>query len=154
MFQSTPPARGATCVQTGRKFIGVVSIHAPRAGGDYDGIKSNEKSNSFNPRPPRGGRQRFSYDSDDHFGFNPRPPRGGRRRYRNRKGRTRMFQSTPPARGATEGLMCRKTETICFNPRPPRGGRLHALEIFPGPQQVSIHAPRAGGDDAAVLVLR
>ena len=34
-FQSTPPARGATLVLPQRVVKGVISIHAPREGGDY-----------------------------------------------------------------------------------------------------------------------
>ena len=56
--------------------------------------------------------------------FNPRPPRGGRlvRSYFHTS--QQAFQSTPPARGATlsDALSCKVT-------------------------QISIHAPREGGDD-------
>ena len=45
------------------------------------------------------------------------------------------FQSTPPARGATLNAIAGITPGGGFNPRPPRG-------------EVSIHAPRAGGDKA------
>ena len=66
---------------------------------------------------------RHAGHSDAGTCFNPRPPRGGRRDARvNRLGLER-FQSTPPARGATR----------C-------SGR------YPAIQNVSIHAPRAGGD--------
>ncbi len=34
LFQSTPPARGATTVHYGVELVFDVSIHAPRAGGD------------------------------------------------------------------------------------------------------------------------
>ena len=58
IFQSTPPARGATLVLgwLWRDF-------------EY-----------FNPRPPRGGRRGLSctHRPDIKY-FNPRPPRGGRR---------------------------------------------------------------------------
>ena len=58
---------------------GSVSIHAPRAGGDTRNNKAESPTLSFNPRPPRGGRQ---YD-------------------RVTKAFKVTFQSTPPARGAT-----------------------------------------------------
>ena len=35
-----------------------------------------------------------------------------------------IFQSTPPARGATRGPSTTISSSIHFNPRPPRGGRL------------------------------
>ena len=56
VFQSTPPARGAT-----HKFIYIIaqlpiSIHAPREGGDVSASFVLVPTIDFNPRPPRGGR--------------------------------------------------------------------------------------------------
>ena len=102
LFQSTPPARGATRRPSSAGWTAAgISIHAPREGGD-------------------GGRQAGDVQHQD---FNPRPPRGGRRRWRRRKIFRRRFQSTPPARGATAGAV------------------VH--DRLPG---ISIHAPREGGD--------
>ena len=101
-FQSTPPARGATP----SSVLGLCF-------GCY-----------FNPRPPRGGRQHWCDNGTGHDYFNPRPPRGGRPLSSNphlstwfisihapREGGDKsarailppslIFQSTPPARGAT-----------------------------------------------------
>ena len=84
--------------------------------------------------------------------FNPRPPRGGRRRITQEAGRPKLFQSTPPARGATSSLSkgylpatglqstppargATSVDAILpiyyqyFNPRPPRGGRLEPVQI-------------------------
>ena len=77
----------------------------------------------FNPRPPRGGRLSQPAGIYPYQYFNPRPPRGGRPiktlnwRYKS------IFQSTPPARGAT-----------ILNENTPNGVK------------ISIHAPREGGD--------
>ena len=57
-----------------------ISIHAPREGGDL----------MFLRRGPR-----------NFFDFNPRPPRGGRRNLWPLCLALWVFQSTPPARGAT-----------------------------------------------------
>ena len=100
--------------------------------------------------------------------FNPRPPRGGRRRSPRRWNSADVFQSTPPARGATKGKPVFPSSrhvsihapraggdclprpacsgTAGFNPRPPRGGRLLNGWDKDGKHIVSIHAPRAGGD--------
>ena len=79
-FQSTPPARGAT----------------------FRGIERHENRGDFNPRPPRGGRPRGLRHARALAGnFNPRPPRGGRRTTPPSLRGWRVFQSTPPARGAT-----------------------------------------------------
>ena len=81
IFQSTPPARGATrgsyvLVEGTPK----ISIHAPREGGDPAPSPSAGSPTYFNPRPPRGGRRgrEIDYEVDG------------------------VFQSTPPARGATQ----------------------------------------------------
>ena len=110
IFQSTPPARGATWWDTG-----VV--------GNYT---------HFNPRPPRGGRRcprQHTSQSTGHF--NPRPPRGGRRRRICSAGWCLRFQSTPPARGATLHTKQDPMELYHFNPRPPRGGRQQRCTVLP-----------------------
>ena len=56
-----------------------ISIHAPREGGD---VHSN-------------------HIGDLLLNFNPRPPRGGRRHTQHSEAQRQLFQSTPPARGAT-----------------------------------------------------
>ena len=57
------------------------------------------------------------------------------------------FQSTPPARGATENVVGAFSSNKDFNPRPPRGGRRNKLNNGDGAGLViSIHAPREGGD--------
>ncbi len=147
-FQSTPPARGAT---TGEPI---------EASGHW----------RFNPRPPRGGRPIVTRSSLPlPLCFNPRPPRGGRPSVARMLITRPWFQSTPPARGATSKASTTPRVSRCFNPRPPRGGRPKAsrLMVFflvfqstppargatrPAARRraddadVSIHAPRAGGD--------
>ena len=125
----------------------LISIHAPREGGDRLFGDMPPKTIHFNPRPPRGGRQSSTIGKrkiSDYF--NPRPPRGGRRVICHSRQQDRGFQSTPPARGATaeslqasawpqisihaprEGgdsaFFCGSISSNYFNPRPPRGGRL------------------------------
>ena len=147
-FQSTPPARGATSSPSSRwSTVPNFNPRPPRGGRPpWDSAASPSASN-FNPRPPRGGRRcspcrvhpntNISIHAPREGGdviplripkmqgdFNPRPPRGGRRRlHRQRRCRHSSFQSTPPARGATQR----------------RGIQRRILRI-------SIHAPREGGD--------
>ena len=79
----------------------MISIHAPREGCDWSWPTSSLTPLNFNPRTPRGVRQRHplhsSYD--------------------------RQFQSTHPARGATTSGGRRYTSALNFNPRTPRGVR-------------------------------
>ena len=147
-FQSTPPARGATVFPACSINCVKISIHAPREGGDGGGRGGTHPGpNHFNPRPPRGGRPKKAHyhvlwryisihapreggdviQPEPIYGanyFNPRPPRGGRRCilwplclpvW--------VFQSTPPARGATSRIPIVSNRIGYFNPRPPRGGR-------------------------------
>ncbi len=100
-FQSTPPARGATIVTRPTKAGNLISIHAPREGGDSSA----------------------GVEQAGIFDFNPRPPRGGRLSCKVVNCAEKLFQSTPPARGATfHDDLIRYTDYI------------------------SIHAPREGGD--------
>ena len=129
VFQSTPPAWGATGDYSRYNDLWGVSIHAPRVGGDSCAADFQRSGNRFNPRPPRGGRPRSFSSSSLAYGFNPRPPRGGRPPIRKSWSMRLMFQSTPPAWGATEGCGC-----------------VHRYLI------VSIHAPRVGGDIVHALL--
>ena len=124
----------------------MVSIHAPRVGGDGLLCSLPIGRHSFNPRPPRGGRPILSVNHLPIFQvsihaprvggdgspivisvpgccFNPRSPRGGRHGDADRNPVSILFQSTPPAWGAT---------SMMFAP-----------EVA---DSVSIHAPRVGGD--------
>ena len=80
-FQSTPPARGATEYAPTENYDRYISIHAPREGGDPPLPRIVPRKKDFNPRPPRGGRL-VSILLFPMF---------------------HVFQSTPPARGATRG---------------------------------------------------
>ncbi len=104
MFQSTRPARGATMDAVRGAVSHNVSIHAPRAG-----------------RDPPYGIPEAAWRS-----FNPRAPRGARLCPVSNFQTCALFQSTRPARGATQPQ----------------------TQAFP-PIQVSIHAPRAGRDQGA-----
>ena len=123
-FQSTPPARGATMIYTKYKLKNCISIHAPREGGDYRHDFSGDCRENFNPRPPRGGRPCVTLQDMASANFNPRPPRGGRQEATAALVDLGKFQSTPPARGATRAQL------------------QHRL----ADRQISIHAPREGGD--------
>ena len=148
VFQSTPPARGATTDfrKVTAAYIQRFQSTPPARGATILAALASAATVNFNPRPPRGGRLRqrtqawlFGWD------FNPRPPRGGRRFNAVLSAKASAFQSTPPARGATmfggaydfiadisihapreggdhRGLRAQSLRHY-FNPRPPRGGR-------------------------------
>ena len=124
-FNPRPP-RGGRLVRVITKHSGkpVISIHAPREGGDVDYCIDAANSEDISIHaPPRGGdggghalfelvfisihAPREGGDSAGMVAdtirtdFNPRPPRGGRRRHVRLCYGAVRFQSTPPARGAT-----------------------------------------------------
>ena len=122
-FQSTPPARGATAKLQPSFSIRSISIHAPREGSDITLAPGLRYMAYFNPRPPRGERRVPLVDLVNDFLFQSTPPARGATRQLSRQTNVRIFQSTPPARGATGNS----------------GASLPDGTI-------SIHAPREGSD--------
>ena len=123
VFQSTPPARGATehRVADGHRID--VSIHAPRAGGDVA----------------------MTADRTVHVVSIHAPRAGGDERLR-KSTATVWFQSTPPARGATTAPgRCRPNDVVSIH-APARGATICEHAQRASVCSVSIHAPRAGGD--------
>ena len=78
IFQSTPPARGATIFDSASGFETAISIHAPREGGD-DHAVPYVLAELISIHAPREGGD-FQRPCRHFFCgyFNPRPPRGGR----------------------------------------------------------------------------
>ena len=150
-FQSTPPARGATALLPRRAGMDVISIHAPREGGDCSRKIQKPRLLHFNPRPPRGGRRnRHGKPVHPHRHFNPRPPRGGRHRG-NQAIMSNMlaFQSTPPARGAT-GWMCQFVRSAAISIHAPREGGDRTVCVLPVLASVFQSTPPARGATAAL----
>ena len=66
-----------------------------------------------------------------------------------------IFQSTPPARGATAGPICRVLGVSIISIHAPReGGDTVSRTQLPKPFWISIHAPREGGDLSSTVVPR
>ena len=169
-FQSTRPARGATaaCAQTA--WSAKVSIHAPRAGRDATALDiANQVDVSIHaPRAgrdeklgcaiqfskvsihaPRAGRDNVSRALlKRRTGFNPRAPRGARQRNSALPPLFRSFQSTRPARGATDSWFL-TAQTCRVSIHAPRAGRDAVSAQASRAAPVSIHAPRAGRDPLA-----
>ena len=59
-FQSTLPARGATCRPRPAEIMDGISIHAPRTGSDWRLFFRIQESGNFNPRSPHGERRYHS----------------------------------------------------------------------------------------------
>ena len=123
-FQSTLPARGAT-----RPF----SLRCPRC-------------RHFNPRSPRGERRGSTRSVCARRNFNPRSPRGERQgAYVNRM-MSERFQSTLPARGATDTFLYARPRILISIHAPREGSDGRSLGRQGLVQRISIHAPREGSD--------
>ena len=105
-FQSTLPARGATTWRCWLRQPTPISIHAPRTGSDHQALQSCNKLPTISIHAPRTGS-----DQSDAVRLLLQPL---------------QFQSTLPARGATErGSGDWQDDHQDFNPRSPHGERLY-----------------------------
>ena len=123
IFQSTPPARGATWWRSDHGVHSWISIHAPCEGGDLQGISPETTIMISIHAPCEGG---------DGIDCIHKPIYAG-------------FQSTPPARGATCGAGAKRGHTKISIHAPCEGGDVMGrwdTETF----RISIHAPSEGGD--------
>ena len=155
----------------------VISIHAPRTGSDLVNPLEDNGRVLISIHAPRTGSdrppalppaERTSY-------FNPRSPHGERpMKMLKPYTKMRLFQSTLPARGATNpdaDLQAQKEISIHaprtgsdwksssarriqknFNPRSPHGERLARLWVQLSARSISIHAPRTGSDRNTIWI--
>ena len=101
-----------------------ISIRAPRAGCDFDGLKKLLNGTSFQSTRPVWGATRL----------------------RQVRGKARQFQSTRPMWGATTRTLWKRTVFWHFNPRAPCGARRRVAVSVYVAAGISIHAPRVGRD--------
>ena len=127
IFQSTPPARGATEGQQHRR---------------------QKTNNYFNPRPPRGGRPREFAKLVIGKDFNPRPPRGGRPLNSGAFRLRKNFNPRPP-RGGRRIYDLLKSALADISIHAPREGGDRVATFGIADIRISIHAPREGGDFGA-----
>ena len=150
---------------------GYISIHAPRTGSDQGLRKLQRRDIIISIHAPRTGSDGFRRRSDDRLVyFNPRSPHGERPHHVLNREPSSEFQSTLPARGATQLKMV-NIQNRYFNPRSPHGERRTAfspenlqalfqstlpargatilLPLCVSRRGISIHAPRTGSDIVA-----
>ena len=146
-FQSTRPVRGATIQgpSLGPNFI--ISIHAPRAGRDDFNSFNDIQWNYFNPRAPCGARLILLPVPCPMMRFqSTRPVRGATLGTALIAGPSAKFQSTRPVRGATLRLFA-PDDLFYISIHAPRAGRDEAKKKKGAHSRISIHAPRAGRDE-------
>ena len=121
-FQSTPPRGGRLLVVSVTVGVSLFQSTPPARGATERNVRDGADASNFNPRPPRGGRLlRCAYPCRSAY-FNPRPPRGGRRQGSSRQAASAAFQSTPPARGATISCPGRAAGVLISIHAPREGG--------------------------------
>ena len=125
-FQSTLPARGATSDNVALALFFHISIHAPRTGSDQGAVQKIKPLDNFNPRSPHGERHCRPLFFLAVRSFQSTLPARGATNSAWRKTSVSGFQSTLPARGATL-LDNRQGVSSYFNPRSPHGERRAAL---------------------------
>ena len=124
LFQSTPPARGATEGATQDDLVEVrISIHAPREGGDHVCIVILPLRVISIHAPREGGDMRHSKSTASTLIFQSTPPaRGATYMSYVNSFNSKPFQSTPPARGATASLARSAHSIGIFQSTPPARG--------------------------------
>ena len=146
-FQSTLPARGATCGETIENPYKAISIHAPREGSDAQLMREADNGEDFNPRSPRGERLT---DPKIHEMANPfqstLPARGATLpglRYSSRPGRISIHA---PREGSDIISRSKRSRPAVFQSTLPARGATRPPPRQPGAGGISIHAPREGSD--------
>ena len=145
-FQSTPPARGATwfgCRRVRRKSI---SIHAPREGGDCRRRGFRPLLRYFNPRPPRGGRQRHLAGVKTSFTISIHAPREGGDGIEAVAQPAVDISIHAPREGGDTGNSGAASATGISIHAPREGGDAAEAKAIREEENISIHAPREGGD--------
>ena len=173
-FNPRPPRGGRRGGWTQNYGYIVISIHAPREGGDIDLAQCCHSGCISIHAPARGATASRMPIRALLNNFNPRPREGGdvcQRRLQNcrlisihapARGATpvdpvtvgaALFQSTPPTRGAT--LRSRGScPAARFQSTPPtRGATDNASFLRYADLSISIHAPREGGDQRPLGLL-
>ena len=144
-FQSTPPARGATAGSHNDVVLRMISIHAPREGGDIGSWSLTPVLTAFQSTPPaRGATLACDGVAGTACLFQSTPPARGATVRPFCSGGCYRFQSTPPARGATVQRGKLFLSDANFNPRPPRGGRRRCRRNVGGATDFNPRPPRGG----------
>ena len=122
-FQSTLPARGATRFAPAKRQNARISIHAPRTGSDSHRAEPSV-FHDISIHAPRTGSDGCWCARTTALTISIHAPRTGSDTRLTSAGRgTGRFQSTLPARGATNSRSRETAKSFHFNPRSPHGER-------------------------------
>ena len=127
-FQSTPPARGATMPSLHTAVKLAISIHAPREGGDHTKYYNAIFFCISIHAPREGGDPVEGIFLSRKVEFQSTPPARGATDIPDATAWTVQFQSTPPARGATV-IQRMYAGLHQFQSTPPARGATHVEDI-------------------------
>ena len=111
--------------------IRIISIHAPREGGDYQAGPVVPQYRHFNPRPPRGGRRQIDAPCASARCISIHAPREG-------------GDATPTGQAQRSPISIHA---------PREGGDWYSYPVEIDPRTISIHAPREGGDTTPIIMI-
>ena len=131
-----------------------ISTHAPLAGRDPGVVDVGVEAQISTHAPLAGRDRRPGRPAADAQHFNPRAPCGARRTCTFVASSRVLFQPTRPLRGATEGDGGKTLEIRGFQPTRPLRGATRHRRPEPVHGGISTHAPLAGRDPSARIVLR
>ena len=147
IFQSTLPARGATSAHPSvARPPECISIHAPCTGSDAASFFASCRNSYFNPRSLHGERRNPKWRNRLWSTFQSTLPARGATEVGSSTRTASSFQSTLPARGATSSGRAFFQRDRHFNPRSLHGERLYAPRKISLRANISIHAPCTGSD--------
>ena len=155
VFQSTRPVWGATHSPASDPGCARISIHAPRVGRDSSFRRCPCTAAAFqSTRPVWGATRADGWRRYVLQHFNPRAPCGARRRGR-LAAHAGMANFNPRAPcGARPPGSPFAPSLPDFNPRAPCGARQALTVFYRCHKAISIHAPRVGRDEHAVVIIR
>ena len=120
----------------------------PPRGGRLERPRTILKDKDFNPRPPaRGATPAGQERSANHPYFNPRPPRGGRPLFFRVFHIKRYFNPRPREGGRLRAPAIQSVQQTLFQSTPPARGATGCRRLQTVQKHISIHAPREGGDE-------
>ena len=130
-----------------RRMCRRISIHAPRTGSDGLLSSAQRRASNFNPRSPHGERPTSGNVGCMLIIFQSTLPARGATELRHNDGVTEsMISIHAPRTGSDLHGSRRRNGASYFNPRSPHGERQINPATMNGSQGISIHAPRMGSD--------
>ena len=123
-----------------------ISIHAPRTGSDPVRCLHIRGARHFNPRSPHGERPRRLPTRAKSSNFNPRSPHGERPALSSTLGEDKTISIHAPRTGSDRDTLKQQLADAKFQSTLPARGATEYFITYGRTWEISIHAPRTGSD--------